>query len=64
MMMMMMMAMVMTMMIIQDGDDDDDGGDDVDNLGMTNLNQEGPYKNPEAQPGFASGASGYFRKLL
>ena len=54
----------MTNLNQEDGDDNDDGGDDVDSLGMTNLNQEGPYKNPEAQPGFASGASGYFRKLL
>ena len=36
----------------------------VNDLGRTDLNQEDPCKEPKAKPGFASGPSSYFRKLL
>ena len=35
-----------------------------ENLVRTDLNQKDPCKEPEAKPGFASGPSSYFRKLL
>ena len=49
----------------EEGDDEMKVNDvESESLGVTDLNQEGPCKEPKAKPGFASGASSYFGKLL